>query len=117
MKAKPHTPGVFRAIRHCNTPMFTVPDPRTPAKFEIVSQEGNTLAVIESYNYPNGTEEAEANARLFAASPELLKVCKNIVNSLNIEDRHLIVELESAIFSATGETLKEVKETYDESGS
>lgn len=119
MKAEPYAPGPYDAWRYCDTPMFTPPDPKTPARFEIKSASLETLAILNSYSYLGGTPEAEATARLFAAAPDMLEALRGLVDIYNREatpEREVLNagwrKAFDAIYAATGESVApEVLET------
>jgi len=77
MKAK-HTPGPWRHVphfqngEHCATYYIGTPSSVGP---ESISR---CTAVASNSSFPLTAEETEANARLIAASPDLLRACKAI---------------------------------------
>jgi hypothetical protein len=60
----------------------------------------NTWSIVDRAGAPNGRAEAEANARLIAAAPDLLAACRAadelIAHVLHISDSQLDAMLESS---------------------
>ena len=81
-------------------------------------ETGKTIALCYSLGQPDGyslgkpnreTTEAEANAKLIAAAPELLKACEKVLSSINtnciteqlhIDDAELLSEIMADIYRA-----------------
>ncbi len=71
---------------------------------------GRTIALCYSLGKPDrGTTEAEANAKLIAAAPELLEACEKVLSSINtnciteqlhIDDAELLSEIMADIYRA-----------------
>lgn len=87
-----HTPGPWK------------PDPSLPKV--ILADDGETLA--QTYfvygDKARDTSQAEANARLIAAAPELLELCKYLRNYARLADlgNDTIARLDATIAKAEG---------------
>lgn len=76
----------------------------------VVDREGNRV-LIDGVSLPLGNhrdiEEAEANSRLFSASPELLDACREAAELIDLagdprKDAPVLERLRAAIEKATG---------------
>lgn len=98
MSTTKHTPGPWEA------------EVRTPIGITYVWQGGTENAIAKVY--AGVIEDAEANARLIAAAPELLRVAE-LAATLNTQTNHigsgmlaeLVERARAAIAKATGNTI------------
>lgn len=98
MKAK-HTPMPWTTIR-CEDGM------------EVLTHDAESICVVKHYGDPYNSKREEANARLIAAAPELLRVAE-LAATLNTQTNHigsgmlaeLVERARAAIAKATGNTL------------
>jgi hypothetical protein len=104
MSAAKHTPGPWKAVR--NASFWEVVTPLPGQTLDQANEYSPSLA----YVWGEGEEQAEANARLIAAAPELLEALKEIVGFWDsivpgecVNDMH--VKARAAIAKATGETV------------
>lgn len=100
MSEMKHTPGPWR--------FYTEPQPNgCPI---VGNGSGLMLAMLaHSVNYPDQRDEANANARLIAAAPDLLEALQAVVSQLEGHDLHngdvfAINNAYAAIAKATGQT-------------
>lgn len=72
-------------IEHSDGP-WTYEDEPSSGYREIYNSWGNTIAKVEAWDGDNAPEfmaQAEANARLIAAAPDLLEACRSFLSIVN----------------------------------
>lgn len=95
MTEQSHTPGPWKPVESHTGDWY-------------IAQANDDGAIGEVYADAGGSEDAEANARLIAAAPELLEAAKEIVRTglgdeaMHGDQREAVALIIAAIAKATG---------------
>jgi hypothetical protein len=74
---------------------------------EVRAADGRTIVYCDRPSHPIPREEAEANARLIAAAPQLLAACRDCISVLiqfvEVQEKDWFKAAQAAVAKATGQ--------------
>lgn len=90
-----HTPGPWIYVPHCENGRYCVAYYVGTSSGDNYERISKNTAIVSNSSGCMDVEEAKANARLIASSPDLLEVCESFVDEWNEAEKREYIDLDN----------------------